>query len=196
MLPSPTWPKAIGRMPGSLSLDPGGGADDELGDPADRHRDIVLDRARIELRLDDRLADPPELLGLRAALGDDPVGDQPSLERCCEQPLQQLAEAALGLARRHLEQDVPGMGRRQRVDRPGDVGQRQIERRRAGSARRRSAGRRWRRGHGRRAPSRPRPWRAPRNAVSTSRGFGNSFSVAAVMTPSVPSPPMKSCFRS
>src|ERR1700747_1151581 len=29
---------------------PGGGADDKVGDPADRHRDVVLDRARIELR--------------------------------------------------------------------------------------------------------------------------------------------------
>jgi hypothetical protein len=36
----------------------------------------------------------------------------------------------------------------------------------------------------------------PRNAVSISRGFGNSLIVAAVMMPSVPSPPMKSCFRS
>ena len=38
--------------------------------------------------------------------------------------------------------------------------------------------------------------RAPRNAVSISRGRGKSLSVAAVMMPSVPSPPMKSCFRS
>jgi hypothetical protein len=40
--------------------------------------------------------------------------------------------------------------------------------------------------------TRPRP----RNAVSISRGFGKSLTVAAVMMPRVPSPPMKSCFRS
>ena len=108
---------------------PGRGADDKVGDPADRHRDVVLDRARIELRLDDRLADAPQLLGLRAALGDDAVSDQLLFERRFEQPLQQRADAALGLAGRHLEQDVPGMRRRQRIDGPGHVNQRQIERR-------------------------------------------------------------------
>jgi len=36
----------------------------------------------------------------------------------------------------------------------------------------------------------------PRKAVSVSRGRGKSFKVAAVMMPSVPSLPMKSCFRS
>src|SRR5947208_7996326 len=73
MLPSPTWPKAIGRMPGSLSVTPAVAADDKVGDPADRYRDVVLDRAGVELRLDNRLADPPERLGLRPALGDDAV---------------------------------------------------------------------------------------------------------------------------
>src|SRR5215471_14957421 len=53
-----------------------GSANDEVGDPADGYGDVVLDRARVKLRLDDRLADAPELLGLRPALGDDPVGDE------------------------------------------------------------------------------------------------------------------------
>ena len=36
----------------------------------------------------------------------------------------------------------------------------------------------------------------PTNAVARERGRGNSFSAAAVMTPSVPSAPMKRSFRS
>ena len=36
----------------------------------------------------------------------------------------------------------------------------------------------------------------PTKAVSTARGFGNSFRVAAVMMPSVPSAPMKRLRRS
>ena len=36
----------------------------------------------------------------------------------------------------------------------------------------------------------------PMNAVARSRGRGNSFRTAPVTMPSVPSPPMKSCFRS
>ncbi len=36
----------------------------------------------------------------------------------------------------------------------------------------------------------------PTKAVSIARGFGNSFSVAAVMMPSVPSAPMKRLRRS
>jgi hypothetical protein len=44
---------------GQPSADRGAGAGDELGDMADRHRNVVLDRPRIKLRLDDRLADPP-----------------------------------------------------------------------------------------------------------------------------------------
>ena len=36
----------------------------------------------------------------------------------------------------------------------------------------------------------------PTKAVSTARGFGNSFSVAAVMMPSVPSAPMNRLRRS
>src|SRR5580692_6532115 len=69
---------------------PGGGADDKIGDPADRYRNVVLDRARIELRLDNRLADFPEFPGLRPALGDDAVGDQILFERC----FQQLSKSA------------------------------------------------------------------------------------------------------
>jgi len=34
------------------------------------------------------------------------------------------------------------------------------------------------------------------NAVSRFTGFGKSFSAAAVITPNVPSAPMKSCFKS
>ena len=74
-------------MPGSRSLTPAV-ADDELGDPADRHRDIVLNRARIKLRLDNRLADVPELLGLRTTFGNDPVGHEALFERRREEPLQ------------------------------------------------------------------------------------------------------------
>src|SRR5580704_6590385 len=107
----------------------GGGAGYKVGDPVDRYRDVMLDRARIELRLDNRLADLPEFPGLRAALGDDAVRNQVLFERCLKQPLQKRADAALGLARRHFEQDVPGMGCRQRIDRPGHAYQRQIERR-------------------------------------------------------------------
>src|SRR5215471_9814837 len=56
MLPLPTWPKAIGRIPGSRSVTTAV-AHYELGDAADRHRDVVLDRAQIILRFDDHLPD-------------------------------------------------------------------------------------------------------------------------------------------
>src|SRR6516162_10695487 len=85
------------------------GAVDEVGDPADRHRDIVLDRARIILRFDNRLADMPELLCLRPALGDDPVADETFFERLAKQPFQQPTDAALTLARRHFKEHVPGI---------------------------------------------------------------------------------------
>src|SRR5215471_16910037 len=65
-----------------------GGADDEIGHPANRYRNVMLDRARVKLRLDDCLANLPELLGLRPALGDDSVGDQILFECRFEQPLQ------------------------------------------------------------------------------------------------------------
>src|SRR5690348_4825954 len=102
MLPSPTWPKAIGRMPDSFSLTPAV-AQDELGDPGHRHRHVVLDRARIELRLDDRLADMPKLLRLNAAFGNHRVGNKTLLERVLQQSFQQRAKPAVGLARRHFE---------------------------------------------------------------------------------------------
>ena len=88
----------------------------------------MLDGARIELRLDDRLADFPEFPRLRPALGDDPVREHILFERHFEQPLQQPADAALGLAGRHFEQNVPRIRCCERIDRPGHVDQRQIER--------------------------------------------------------------------
>jgi hypothetical protein len=104
-----------------------GGADDEVGDPADRHRDIVLDRARVKLRLDDRLANPPQLLGLRPALRDHAVGDEILDKGRFQKPLQQPAHTAIRLARRHFEQHVPGMGFAERVDRAWYVRKRQVE---------------------------------------------------------------------
>src|SRR5271167_4948632 len=74
--------------PGQYLGDQESGAVDELGDAADRHRDIVLDRARIILRFDDRLADTPEFFCLRPALGDDPVADETLFESYAEQSLQ------------------------------------------------------------------------------------------------------------
>jgi len=107
--------------PGQSLGDQEGGAVDELGDPADRHRDIVLDRARIILCFDDRLADTPERFCLRPALGDDPVADKTFFERRADQPFQKPADAALALARRHFEKHVPGIGCLDRIDRAGNI---------------------------------------------------------------------------
>jgi hypothetical protein len=48
----------------------------------------VLDRSRIELGFDDRLADAPQLLGLSAAFGNDAIGDETLFQRAFEKPLQ------------------------------------------------------------------------------------------------------------
>ena len=100
-----------------------GGAVDQLGHAADRYGNIVLDRARIILRFDDRFADPPELLCLRPAFGDDPVADPTRFERRAEQPLEQPANAAVALARRQFEEHIPGIGSGERVDRAGNIGE-------------------------------------------------------------------------
>jgi len=93
---------------GQPLVDQQGGAVDELGHAADGHRDIMLDRARINLRFDDRFAYALQLFGLCSARGDDPVADQTLLERRAEQSLQQPADAALAFARRQFEEHIPG----------------------------------------------------------------------------------------
>src|SRR6516164_4758622 len=103
------------------------GAVDEVGDPADRHGDIVLDRARIILRFDNRLADMPELLCLRPALGDDPVADETLFKRYAEQYLQQPADPALPPARRHFKEHVPRIWRVERIDGAGNVDEGEFE---------------------------------------------------------------------
>src|SRR6516164_6519835 len=103
------------------------GAVDEVGDPADRHRDIVLDRARIILRFDNRLADMPELLCLCPALGDDPVADETFFKRYAEQYLQQPADPALPPARRHFKEHVPRIWRVERIDGAGNVDEGEFE---------------------------------------------------------------------
>src|SRR5437868_8635550 len=67
---------------------PSCGAGDKVGHPADRHRDVMLYRARKELRLYDSLSDTPQLLSLRATIGNDAVSDEIFFESCFDQPFQ------------------------------------------------------------------------------------------------------------
>jgi hypothetical protein len=64
---------------------------------------------------------------LRAAFGDDAIGDEPIGECRFEQSFQQPADAAVALARRHFNEHIPGMTPDERIDRAGNVGLRQIE---------------------------------------------------------------------
>src|SRR5690606_25568335 len=69
---------------------------DEIGYAGDGNGDIVLDAAAFRyLRLDDRLADPPEVLHLLLALGDHRIQHQAFLDRLGERLLHQLAEATV-----------------------------------------------------------------------------------------------------
>ena len=196
MLPSPTWPKAIGRMPGSRSLTAGVAR--------------VMNSATRLTGTETSCLIAPELFcastiasrmrhsafACAAALGDRPRRRSGRLRARCRAAAPAVRE-----------------GR----SRSGSTTFRSARTRDGARAADRSC-----RGHASSARSRPtrgisskavswspvaararansaiasstRP--RPRNAVSISRGLGNSLSVAAVMMPSVPSPPMKSCFRS
>ena len=95
MLPSPTWPKATGRMPGSRSVTAAIALGSEL-----RHRAtgtetscLMLPPSKL-LRLDDAFAHQPERVALLGAGGDGRVDDQPGLERLLQQPFERRAHVA------------------------------------------------------------------------------------------------------
>ena len=94
--------------PRELRRQRGVGAGDELGHPRHRQRDVVLDvAARLRLRLRDRLAQPPQRLGLGQRLGDHRVHRQPFLERDAEQAFEQDADARFVVRVGQLEQRKP-----------------------------------------------------------------------------------------
>src|ERR1700730_2320208 len=95
---------------GQLGLDRLARLNDELGDFAHRHRDIVLDAAAVVfLPLDHALPDAPERARLGSAGGDGPVLDETVAHGAGEERLERLAQPDPGLARRNLEQRVPAM---------------------------------------------------------------------------------------
>ena len=114
-LPSPTWPNGSSRPSGHQPGDQRHAALDQLGDAADRDRDVVADdlallaHGRAQL-----LAHPPQHGALRLAGGQRRVEHQPRLERVGEPRLGGGREA-VGQRPGELGQHVPGRRRLQRV---------------------------------------------------------------------------------
>src|SRR5690606_4555165 len=95
---------------------------DEIGYAGDGNGDIVLDAAAFRyLRLDDRLADPPEVLHLLLALGDHRIQHQAFLDRLGERLLHQLAEATVAPPGTGSHQCVVLVRLVERVPDTGDV---------------------------------------------------------------------------
>ena len=196
MLPSPTWPKATTRMPGSAGLAGRRCDAHEVGDPADRHRDIVLDRGALELLgLADRFAQPPQCAVLAAALRNHRVAHVAVRHRRGQPPPPARRATNRRRAAGQFDQLVAGMDLPERVADAGDMVERHLQRLPGHDlvARDAAAVSRCRADSRRSAASCPG---IAATAVTVSRGFGNSFSTAPVMTPSVPSAPMNHCFRS
>ena len=101
-------------------------------------------------------------------------------------------------AGRNLHQHVPGMRRVERIARARQVVAQQLDQRAAASARSAvSAAARRARAPCAKQPQRGRRAGDPGDGHAPARaGCGKSFRTAAVTMPSVPSAPMKSCFRS
>ena len=74
-----------------------------------------------------------ESLSLKLSILDELINNEILLERAFEEPFEKSADTAIGLARRHFEQGVPRVGRREGIDRAGNMGQCQVERGAAGS---------------------------------------------------------------
>ena len=153
----------------------------KAGTCADRHRNVVLDRAALRLlRVGHRLAQAPERLALLERRGERRVGDQLALERVAEQRGQRVVEAVFLLGA-DFDQRVPRMRVAERIARARIVGEHEFhadarhdleagdllaeaQRARSSTAPARAPGRRGRRTR----------WRG-------ARGRANSFSDAAVM---------------
>src|SRR6516162_2944997 len=87
------------------TLDGGDYLDDEIGDAAHRHGDVMLDAgAFVFLSLHHAFADAPEIARLARARGNDAVRHQRCRHRLFEERRKRRAGAALILARGHLEE--------------------------------------------------------------------------------------------
>ena len=128
MLPSPRWPKADHCVPGKARLDRGGGLGHEAGHGLDRDRNVVLGgRPVLLLGFGDRVAQPPEALGLGLARGDHGVAHQPGLQRRAQPFVEQPLRARRRHRRHRLDQHVPRRRRGQRRARPRNVGEDEVE---------------------------------------------------------------------
>ena len=133
---------------------------------------------------------------LRFARGDRRVLDEAVLDGGGEGALEEAAEIRVGLRRGELDEGIGFVIAGKRAHRSRGVLQHDFE----PEARHRLEGGQRIARDGAQAPEERRARRAasrrPTKAVARVRGRGNSFSTAAVMMPSVPSEPMKRCFRS
>jgi hypothetical protein len=169
---------------------------DEVGDARDRQRDVVLDvLAGAGLGQRDVLAQLPQAARLRDRGGDHGVVGQAALPAPLRSRFQQADRVLFRFAARHFQQRVLRMaaGERPRQVREVLADQAQAEVRHqlvAGQA-----------GAALVLHQRQQGQRASRRIQATSAvieafGCGNSFSTAAVITPSVPSAPMNRSRRS
>ena len=151
----------------------------------------MLDAAAFGLlRFRDRLAQPPQRLRLRERSGDDRIRDRACLGSLAEQALEHETRASIADGARNLDQRIPGCRLGQGRPRLRDVAQHEVDRKPVHELEGREAvaRTRFREREQRKADAASG---SATNAVAFSAGRGNSLRVAAVMTPSVPSEPMK-----
>ena len=169
---------------------------DEARNFRNRHGNVVLDAAAFKfLHLGRRLPQGPEGIGLRLGSRDGGIRDN-AFPGCVLQNGQGRAFGkSLGKGGRYFKQCIPGITPGERIAVLREVREKKIEK----NARDEFKGGQKRaslfEGARKREAVASRLGR-PAKTVATSAGRGKSFSVAAVMTPSVPSEPMSRLLRS
>ena len=195
-LPSPIWPKLIGPRAGEFRHHGRGGFLDESGDGGHRHGNIVLDRSAFALfGFRHAFAHMPEAAGLRLVLRHGGIGRQGRRPWRLPAPTaisaSRLAPAPPDTSISTYQGEACGQG----IAGAGNMLQHQFQGRARDTARMPRAGRRSWPAYGPEACSAAAGEGTAVKAVTICAGRGNSRA-AAVTIPSVPSAPMKICFRS